>query len=115
MPSRRLAWEAEFLHTVTQGAALKAQERGGGVRPADHLLGSRSICDGSNEKVVLTTTRPYLIRLTKSDTDGEVIFAEDSQSANQLIERAPSIGSGLFQTSPSVSKVAKSRMWAHWR
>jgi hypothetical protein len=37
------------------------------------------------------------------DTAGEVIFAEDNQSANQLIERAPSMGSGLFQTSPAVS------------
>ena len=42
------------------------------------------------------------------DTDGEVIFAEASQVANQLVERAPSVGSGLFQTSPSVSKLAKS-------
>jgi hypothetical protein len=47
-------------------------------------------------------------RLTKSDTDGEVIFAEASQVANQLVERAPSVGSGLFQTSPSVSKVTMS-------
>jgi hypothetical protein len=37
------------------------------------------------------------------DTAGEVIFAEENQSANQLIKRAPSMGSGLFQTSPAVS------------
>jgi hypothetical protein len=37
------------------------------------------------------------------DTAGEVIFAEASQSAAQLVEWAPSVGSGLFQTSPAVS------------
>jgi hypothetical protein len=37
------------------------------------------------------------------DTAGEVIFTEASQSANQPVERAPSVDSGLFQTSPAVS------------
>jgi hypothetical protein len=44
MPSQRLAWEAELLHAVAQGGALEAQAYGGTVRPADHLLVSRSIC-----------------------------------------------------------------------
>jgi hypothetical protein len=46
---------------------------------------------------------------TKSDTAGEVIFWEASQSANQLVERAPSVNSGLFPTSPSVSKATMSQ------
>jgi hypothetical protein len=37
------------------------------------------------------------------DTAGEVIFTEASQFANQPVERAPSVDSGLFQTSPAVS------------
>jgi hypothetical protein len=37
------------------------------------------------------------------DTAGEVIFTEASQLANQPVERAPSVDSGLFQTSPAVS------------
>jgi hypothetical protein len=51
----------------------------------------------------------FAFDINKSDTDGEVIFTEASQSPNQPIERAPSVTSGLFQTSPSVSKVAKSQ------
>jgi hypothetical protein len=49
------------------------------------------------------------VGLTKNDTAGEVIFAEASQSADQLVEWVPSVGSGLFQTSPAVSKMTKTQ------
>jgi hypothetical protein len=34
--------------------------------------------------------------LTKNDTAGEVICAEDSRAATRLVERAASMGSDLF-------------------
>jgi hypothetical protein len=51
------------------------------------------------------------IRVSKSDTAGEVIFTEASQSANQPVERAPTVTSGLFQTSPAVSFLVNTRWW----
>jgi hypothetical protein len=45
--------------------------------------------------------------ITKSDTAGEEIFAGDNRPANQLIEWVPSVDTGLFQTSPLVSKMRK--------
>jgi hypothetical protein len=42
------------------------------------------------------SSSPKVILLAKS-------FFEASQSANQLVERAPSMGSNLFPTSPAVS------------
>ena len=62
------------------------------------------MASGSARPWVSTANRVMILWVFVTfDTDGEVIFAEASQVANQLVERAPSVGSGLFQTSPSVS------------
>jgi hypothetical protein len=44
-----------------------------------------------------------VLHFTKTDTAGEVIFAGANQSANQFVQRVPSMGSGLFPTSPAVA------------
>jgi hypothetical protein len=118
LPSSRNIYTAAVASPAPMGVGGVSSGRRGGRRLAGEgrrrhnpAQNEGQSCDDDQFETIDTPGDTWWMEksVTKSDTDGEVIFVEIAGSRIPFTTRVPSVNRHAVQTSPSVSKVRKSQ------